>query len=378
MKLLVIYVDAWPYKYASKLLNNIKNIVTNIRILPLIPVYGYTDCFKVSLLTGMSPDYHGYWVSYMFRNKPEPIPIPKQLGSILDVDVLPIRGFRFMLNRFFNIHMFHVRTWPYIYENIISPEASFEKIDVRLRSRGFRTLFSEFEFRGLKYSVFEDRFYGHRLDLLLKAVFRNITNNDIVFIYIDEPDFWGHRYGINEPRYVALLEWLSIVLKLLVKAAIKRGFEFLLFSDHGMVTVKEHLDLYHYVLRDPKYGRSYVVGLDATFFRIFYLEPYKDDTPILTKIKNFLSSKARLLKDEDFMRYHLPRDVRYGADIYALHEGIVLYPNFFSWLKPRGMHAYSPDYNSQHGIVLASEDILTDEGVNIDAPKLFRIITGRV
>jgi len=374
LRLLVLYLDAWPYRYIDVLLKRVREVDPNAVYARLIPVFGYTDCFKVSLLTGLYPDEHRYWVSYAFSNFPRPRLIPKVFSRFLDVDVLPVRGLRFVLSKFTGIHMFHVRTWSNIVEQGVNPESSFAEIDRYLRAKGFRTLFSKFEARATRYAVLEDRFYGHRLDVFTKAVAESMEHNDAVFAYIDEPDFWGHRYGVEDPQYIALLEWLSGIVKHLVKLAIGRGFSYLVFSDHGMATVGKYINLYHYILRDPDYGETYVVGIDATFFRIFYLDSYRGDSPILSRIKRLLCNKAFLLEEEDFRRYRLPMDRRYGDEVYALREGVVLYPNFFSWLKPRGMHAYSPNYSSQHGVVLASKDVMRDKDIDIDAPKLYNMI----
>jgi hypothetical protein len=374
LKLLILYLDAWPHRYIDVLLKKVREVDPKAGGARLIPVFGYTDCFKVSLLTGLYPGEHNYWVSYVFNDSPRPRPVPKVFSRFLDVDVLPIRGLRFVLSKFTGIHMFHVKTWNNIVEQGMDPESSFVEIDHYLRAKGLRTLFSEFESRSIRYAVLEDRFYRHRLDVFAKAVSEGMERNDVVFAYIDEPDFWGHRYGVEDSQYVALLEWLSDIVKHLIKLAISKGFSYIVFSDHGMATVREYIDLYHYILRDPGYVKTYVAGIDATFFRIFYLRSYRGDSLVLSKIKKLLRNKAFLLREEDFRKYRLPTDRRYGDEVYALREGVVLYPNFFSWLKPRGMHAYSPSYSSQHGIVVAPKDELGDEGADIDVPRLHDLI----
>jgi len=374
LKLLLLYLDAWPFRYADVLLKEVRNVDPRAVCARLIPVFGYTDCFKVSMLTGMYPDEHGYWVSYMFSSSGKPRPIPKTFSTLLDNSILPIKSIKFILNKFIGIHMFHTKTWGNILEQEIKTESSFMEIDQYLRAKGFRVLFNEFESRGIRYSVLEDRFYGHRLDIFAKALVKYMAASDVVLAYIDEPDFWGHRYGVEDSNYIDLLKWLSDIVKYLIRLAVNRGFSYLVFSDHGMVTVKDYIDLYSHVLRDPEYGKTYVAGIDATFFRIFYLDSYKKDSPILSQVKKLLREKASLLREEDLRRYHLSLDRRYGDEVYALREGVVLYPNFFNWLKPRGMHAYSPDYTSQHGVVLASNDIMENEGVDIDVPKLHSLI----
>lgn len=374
MKLLVLYVDAWPYMYINFLINKIREVDPHVRHAKLKPLLGYTDCFKTSLLTGLYPDEHGYWVSYMFNEKPRPGLLPRSFSKILDVDLLPVRGLRFVLSKFTGVHMFHVRVLDHIVRHELSPESSFVKIDRYLRDKGFRTLFNEFERKNLKYTVLEDRFYNHRLVEFAGEIARSLESFDVVFAYIDEPDFWGHRYGVRDAQYLSLLQWLSNIIKHLIKFTISRGYDYIIFSDHGMADVGEYIDLYHSILLDKEYGRTYVAGIDATFFRIYYLNNYERDSPILSKIKRLLRSKAFMLTKEDRRKYRLPIDRRYGDEVYVLREGAVFYPNFFSWLRPRGMHAYDPNYNSQLGIVLGSKSLRLDEDAVFDAPKLHWVI----
>ncbi len=373
MKLFVLYVDAWPYRYLDILLRSLTGIDGELlKYARLIPVYGYTDCFKVSLLTGMYPSEHGYWVSYGFTRSPRPRPLPPSLSPIMDIDVLPVRATRFVLNKALHVHMFHVKTWKHIHEKVVDPEAPITEIDGYLRNRGHRTLFQWFEEQSISYAVFEDRFYGHRLDVLAKLLIRKLRRTDVVFMYIDEPDFWGHKYGVESKHYLELLEWLSHVVSYIVKMAKRAGYGYIVFSDHGMATVKRFLDVYRYILRDPEYGRKYVVGIDATFLRIFYLSSNIVESTWLTRLRRLLLKYGKMLSHDDLKRYKLPMDRGYGDEVYALNEGVVLYPNFFSWLKPLGMHAYSPDNESQHGVVVSSGD--AELGDTVYAPQLFSII----
>ena len=356
MKLLVLYLDAWPYPYRDVIVDTVRSLDRHAKVSRLVPVYGYTDCFKVSLLTGMHPDEHGYWVSYRFLEKPRRRLIPSALSPFLDLGTSLVRGVRFVINRFVHSHMFHVRTWSYIEELEINPESPFNEIDRYLRRRGFDTLFSFLERQGLEYVVIEDRFHRHDLEIVSRLVMRYGRTHDVVFVYIDEPDFWGHRCGVNDPRYVELLQWLSKVVLQMIRIAKLYGSSYIVFSDHGMSSVNKILNIYSYALKDPDYGKRYLLGIDATFLRIFHLDGYVE-TPYLKKIKNVVESCSRKLGRDDIKRYRLPDDRRYGDEVYALNEGCVLFPNFFSWLKPRGMHAYSPECEWQHGIVIASEDV---------------------
>jgi len=375
MKLLAVYLDAWPYRYLRLLVNAIEGIDNEFKNLRLIPVYGYTDCFKVTLLTGKYPNEHNYWISYKFTDEPKARPIPTTLSCILDREVLPVRTFRFILSKAISIHMFHLKTWKYININKINPETSFIDIDKYLRIRGMNTLFSFIESKNLSYITIEDHLYRHKLEKVIKLVIKKAKDLDVVFLYIDEPDFWGHRYGPDSPRYMDLLRWLSRLMKSLIKLAKIYRSSYIVFSDHGMTTVRKFIDVYNLVLKDDDYGKKYVIGIDATFLRIFNLEDKYRESNTLGKLRNILSEHATLLDEQKLEEYHLPKDRSYGDEIYALREGIILYPNFFSWLKSHGMHAYDPKSESQHGIVLVSSDIQIKDDM-ITVPELHKLFTG--
>ena len=373
MKLFLLYVDAWPFRYRDILVDALAGADSDFSVSRLIPVYGYTDCFKTTLLSGLYPRDHGYWVSYRFSEDSVRRPLPGFLSWFLDRSDLVARGSRFILNRFLGNHLIHVRSWGHIRGNGFDPEAAIVEIDGVLRSRGLGTLFSFMEERNIEYAVLEDRFYAHSLDRFSKAILSVGKDVDVVFAYIDEPDFWGHRYGVEDARYLALIRWLARVLRHLLRVVSSLGASYLVFSDHGMATVRRFLNVYDLFWADPLYGREYVVGIDATFLRIFYLRGEPVKSPVLERVRRIVGMFGYRLSGEDFDKYGLPSSRYYGDEVYALREGVVFFPNFFSWLKPYGMHAYSPDYPNQHGVVVASSDIGIDRDV-IDVVGLSRVI----
>ncbi|MEB3755317.1 MAG: alkaline phosphatase family protein [Desulfurococcales archaeon] len=372
MKLLLLYVDAWPFRYKDILVNEL-DIMDNPGISRLIPVYGFTDCFKTTLISGLYPVNHGYWVSYRFSDKKVNRPLPEFTSSFFDRSSLIARGSRFILNRFLHNHLFQVKSWGHIRTGGISSEAPIEKIDRYLRSRGFETLFSLMDKSSISYTILEDRFYEHSLGRFFKEIQNKGRGVDVVFGYIDEPDFWGHRYGTEDPRYLKLIRWLARLLKLFIKMISTMGVSYLIFSDHGMTTVNKFLNVYDMFPGDPMYGNEYVVGIDATFLRIFYLDREPVKSPVLDRIRKIVYKYGYKLGEEEYSKYKLPLTRDYGDEVYALKEGAVFFPNFFSWLKPYGMHAYSPDYPSQHGVVVASNDINIKKE-NLDVVELSSII----
>ena len=75
---------------------------------------------------------------------------------------------------------------------------------------------------------------------------------------------------------------------------------------------------------------------------------------------------GRWLTEEDQRAYRLPTDMRpWGDDVFLTAPGVVIFPNFHSYVRPKAMHAYDPAYPTQDGIVVASDGIELGE-----APRL--------
>ena len=123
--------------------------------------------------------------------------------------------------------------------------------------------------------------------------------------------------------------------------------------------------------RDSNLGKTYVVGVDATMTRFRYLSD--EGVRHSMWLREFIKPFARKLSPDDYDRYALPLDPGYSDEVWLLDEGYCFYPNYFSWLKPRGMHAYDPLLPSQHGIVLAPRSFLEDYDKNtVHASELYK------
>ena len=373
MKTLLIYLDAFPWRFRSLLLRSLRKVGLHFEARSLLPVLGYTDCFKVTFLSGLFPCEHGFWVSYVFD---EGMDFP----FLSIVDMLPGligRGIRFVFNSFlYPVHNVPSVALKYIRYLDVRPESSFVDVDLALRRAGVLTLFKFFEDHGVRYISLEDRFFKHRLSPFFAMCLNKLSDFDVLLLYIDEPDFWGHRFGTRSVVYRCSLKWLSDVVSSFVSSAFRRGFVPVIFSDHGMADVSRYINVLPSLLRDRNFGRSYVVGVDATMVRFKYLsdEGVRDSAWLRYIIKPY----ARRLTSDDYVKYHLPRSRMYGDEVWLLREGVCFFPNYFSWLRPRGMHAYDPFLPSQHGIVVAPKELL-ESYVNgfsvVDLHNLIKSIT---
>jgi hypothetical protein len=82
---------------------------------------------------------------------------------------------------------------------------------------------------------------------------------------------------------------------------------------------------------------------------------YLDSSGVITVRDRLATVPGRFLTKEDRIRFgtDFPADW-YGEDIFLLNEGVSIYPNFHSLLRPLSMHAYDPALESQTAFAYAS------------------------
>ena len=193
--------------------------------------------------------------------------------------------------------------WPFIYKN------NKTKIDL------------------LNFSVnttnTDERAFKKSVELLKE-------NPDVCYIHFFSTDNLVHNYGINSEKTDDLIKQLDDF----VETIEKYSDSLLIFSDHGMVDVKETWNLWKLVEEtDCKFGEDYVMFLDSTLARFwFFNEKTKN------KILNILSEskKGRVVK---FKNKNIHKN--FGEIIFQLNPGILLLPNFYQFKADRATHGYS-------------------------------------
>jgi predicted AlkP superfamily pyrophosphatase or phosphodiesterase len=160
-------------------------------------------------------------------------------------------------------------------------------------------------------------------------------DEDIYFVHLLDLDKIGHEFGpesnemnkslINEDNYVR---------EILSKFDIKED-NFLIFSDHGMINVKETCDLKSIL---PEFNKGYIYFLDSTMARFwFFNEQIKKQ--VLDLLKN--SKEGHLLTKEEKSKYNLNfKNNFYGDEIFLMNPGILILPNFFQDKPVKGAHGY--------------------------------------
>ncbi|MGC9071137.1 MAG: alkaline phosphatase family protein [Acidilobus sp.] len=108
--------------------------------------------------------------------------------------------------------------------------------------------------------------------------------HDLVYVYHDNPDHFGHLYGLNSiHRDLAVLEVRTIVERInRLAEKYKDRYSFLLISDHGQVTV----------------SRVYLFNNDDQLLEILEVPPYGDSRAVWFRsrmdLKDLLAERYRM------------------------------------------------------------------------------------
>jgi len=127
--------------------------------------------------------------------------------------------------------------------------------------------------------------YHNSTDMIINLV-KALTSDqyDGIFIYYDSPDHLGHSYGYNNEYQEFIIYDTKYVLENLLKIAYKyKDYTFIIFADHGQITVK----------------KTVIWNQDKELIDMLEIPPYGDSRAIWFKarnnIKSYLEEKYNLL-----------------------------------------------------------------------------------
>jgi len=115
-----------------------------------------------------------------------------------------------------------------------------------------------------------------------------------------------------------------------------------LFSDHGMTTLIEEVDIKS-IIEDSELsaGIDYISFLDSTMARFWY-ENDKAKNKIHRKLASLKYGHFLSIDEMKSMGIYYP-DSKYGEDIFLVSPGIQIVPSDMSPNSLPGMHGYTPD-----------------------------------
>ena len=309
----------------------------------LEPLFAFAG-IGASAFTGTSVNTHKIWCDYVFRESGHSPIYLKWLLRLCDIvphDIMSQYA-RYVICRILG----HNPGTP----NLIPIELmDFFKVKERKRLtderpiEGTVTLFEQLRRQEVRYFVsglYESVFEKQITKSVLKAM---TVDYRFILFRLGSPDKLGHKYGPESEEVTKRLGEIDARVKEIVTEGtrINPSTYFVVFSDHGMVPVREHVDLMNILERLPvKIGQDYIVFLNSTVANLWFRNQ---------KAKDLIM--AELSKVEQGMILDKPKlkklgidgiGPEYGDSIFALKEGSVFFPDFYRRRKPpKGMHGYA-------------------------------------
>lgn len=321
--------------------------------LRLRPILGYSDAIRATLFTGTYPDKHGYWIMYRFSPEVSPY---KVFRGFRFLDRLPgffSRGSKFLASKFIGLPI----AWGWGYSDMETRNIPFRVIHFfdktlhrELLNEGVLpvpTIFDVLRGHGMKFNYIN----SSRVNPV-RAVQTVGSDLDLTVVYLHYLDFAAHRYGLWSQKYKETLRVVDRLCRYLVREVEERmgsSVELLVFSDHGMTQPRHYVNISRLV-EDPDHGKDYLLFLDSTMIHVWYLNPERMDE--VRRVFESLPYGCFINKNEkEKLRIEFSSRL-YGDDIFLLNPDYQIFPNYISMLKPKGMHAYHPDYKHQQGIFM--------------------------
>jgi len=191
---------------------------------------------------------------------------------------------------------------------------------------------------------------------------KNCSNEkEFLFSYIGTLDVIGHKYG---PKSIEMKNALLDVDNFFHDLyQVNKDNTLIILGDHGMKTVENSIDIIPIVKSmKKKFGlkinRDFNFFIDSTILRIWINHDSKE------KAINYLKNQELLTKNGKVINVKVSKK-EYGDFIWLANEGVMLFPDFFHFDLPSGMHGYDNNKDTSLGTFI----VYSKNGKNINIPK---------
>jgi hypothetical protein len=230
--------------------------------------------------------------------------------------------------------------------NLFNPSVKFK----------YETIFNKLKKKNKKYTYLGIPFTSGNLEFIKNNLTDELLlKNDILFLYISDLDHIGHTYGGSSDKYeIKLNEIIKYISFIKNKFDINNlSADFLIFGDHGMVDVKQVIDIEEILSKLPlKKERDYTYFLDSTLARFWY----KNE-----KVKGIINNSLRndkfgsWINSNDRRKYQINYNHnKFGDDIWWASGGTLISPNFWQGKDfIKGMHGYRNEVVENNTMILS-------------------------
>lgn len=351
-RLVIIHIDGFSYEY----MNNIPYLRSLLqeglarRMEPSIFFQA-----NISSYTGRDVNSHKRIVEYIYDPENSPFTGLRKAGVVLDgIDrytpyILQKYSryiFSYLYTTFFRrppvkFHFIPFSLAPYFKFSFNNMYIMGNDIFTRAKKAGLKTAWDDEDFtyniRRRWMGTYFYRFYpGAMSEWGIEKIKKGVE-----LIWVDlgaELDRCGHKYGPDASMFIDVLRKISLEIKKLIGAAERYSYNFIIFSDHGMESVKSVVNIdRHLRERGLINGRDYIGFYDSTLVRFWGMET------VIQKIKEILVKEphGKYIEKKDCLEIGLPLNGYIGQAIFAVEQGGLILPNFYQGNKSvKGMHGY--------------------------------------
>lgn len=365
-KILVVSLDAFRCDYLEQT-KFLKDLALKNSYGQLKTIFGYTG-IGAAINAGKYPKDSGIWLEFLYSPKNTPFKLVKYF-TFLDRWFFS-KIIRLIINLIFNFGRY-LRGGSYLtsiksisFKQLVNFNTSLYKDwgdENVLARKGIKALFDILREKNIKFLYYDwpikaTNDYLH-LDWLTKnndqdkvsELLKDKDKADFFWLRIWDLDSIIHEFGPNSLEVKKCIQKVDYLCqKIYDNFRTNYNLEFLFWSDHGMVEVKELINFEAIIKRI-----SYPYFLDSTLAR-FWPPDSRAENELVKELNK--QKEGRILEREDFEKYNLDfYDKRYGKVIFAVAPGNLIFPNFYNnFIPPKGMHGYNPDLLEQKGIYISS------------------------
>ena len=322
-------------------------------------ILGYSITCHASMYTGVYPNKHLLWFTWLYNPQTSPFKFVKPFKNLSVLNLLPFKialvklaNLRANNTSYFGIPYIvslPVKFWPYI--DVAEKKLWNEPGYLQTYPTIFDILRKEnldFEIIGMDKSVRDESV------IIDRYKFKEVK--PWMYLFMGDVDHFSHQYGQHSQEGIKRLRALDKLLerKLREYEKIAGDFHFILFSDHGHIMVRNRIDPYEFFEKRGVKLQNFLHVVDANFIRFWF---HEEKPTVVERIKTILGELPGYILSEDLMvkyKVNMP-DNRYGDLIFYLDA-----PNVFSrtmWGYSRrkiSNHGYSPDLPESDGVFVSN------------------------
>ncbi len=218
------------------------------------------------------------------------------------------------------------------------------------------TLFDILRVNNMKFRFIEPPYFGGDKGVLTRT--KSLSSQDstnLWYLKLNRLDKEGHLNGPFPEKFRKSILSMDSTVEQIINAfnCIADELNVIIFADHGMSSVINYLDVLGLLRKLPfRIYKDYIVFVDSTVVRFWF---HNKETR--REIVQYLSTipEGHVLTEEERAKLRIPRDRYHGEIIFALNEGCVAYPDFWSGARiVSGMHgfAYSKQASSSAACIV--------------------------